>query len=82
MVFYLIYIVYSLAFGAVESVQLDDDTLGGQAAHSGTDATCSGKVDVSLGADLFHGAGFDDGPIDLSQVTLAYLSGHVAQIEV
>ena len=78
----LIDVVNAHAAGFVEGVQLDDDTLCSQTAYGGADAAGCGQVDMSLVAHLLDGAGLDDGPVDIAQVALANLSGHVREIQV
>ena len=82
MVFYFVHIVDTHALFAVEGIDFDDDAFACQTADGGTDTSCGRQVNTSLTACLFDFASFDDGPVYLSEITLADLSGHVGKVEV
>ena len=82
MVFYFVYVMDAHALFAVESVDFDDDAFACQTADGGADTSCGRQVNTCLTACLFDFARLDDGPVYLSEITLADLSGHVGKVEV
>ena len=72
----------TLALGAMEGVYFYEDAALSETASCGANTSGSGEEDVCLGAVNFNVASFDDGPVDVAEVALANLCGHVGEVEI